>query len=447
MSRHFSIKSLAMALIAMPTPLLAQPLLAQTCKATHAILITIDGMRGEMITDPAMPTENLKQMKAGGLYVDWIKGVTPAATYPSHTTIITGKLPSEHHIYYNAPFMGNAPRTISYWYADSIKAETLWQAVSDRGGTVASLFWPVSTGSSHIKYNVPEYWSIKPGTDQMAFLRENCSPKGLLDTLELHATGRLSDENFTAGSINRDAREAYMANYIVNHYRPTLLTIHLITTDYAQHQTGINTQRTRRTVESADAAVGIILDNLRDHSMLDSTLVIVTGDHGFVDVNRQLAPNTLLVKDGLLGREYGSPWKACFHGAGAMSFLYLKKPGDKKTLKRVEKLLADLPDSVKADFRVIRRDELTRLGCDPKVALAIEPVAGVDVSNAREGDIVRPREGGDHGYSRGVDHTALVAYGAGIKHDTITTMPQTSIKQFILDRLAIPTPHDKEKRE
>ncbi len=443
MSRLSSIKSLALALLAMPTLLLAQPR-----KASHVILITIDGMRGEMINDPTLATENLKQMKAEGLYVDWIKGVTPSATYPSHTTIVTGALPSDHHIYYNAPFMGNAPRTISYWYADSIKAETIWQAVSDRGGTVASLFWPVSTRSRHIKYNVPEYWSIKPGADQMAFLRDNCSPRGLLDTLELHATGRLDyDENFTAGSINRDAKEAFMANYIMNHYHPALLTLHLITTDYAQHQTGLNSPRTRRTIESADAAVGIILDNLRDRSMLDSTLVIVTGDHGFVDVDRQLAPNTMLVKAGLLGKDYGTDWKACFHGAGAMSFLYLKKADDNKTLRKVERLLADLPDSVRREFRVIRHDELTSLGCDPKVALAIEPVAGVDMSNSREGGFVQPRLGGTHGYSCGADHTALVAYGAGIGHATVPTMNQTSIKQFILDRLALPVPANEEKRK
>lgn len=432
MSHLSSIKSLTLALLAMPTILFAQPQ-----KASHVILITIDGMRGDMINDPNIATENLKQMKAEGLYVDWIKGVTPAATYPSHTTIVTGALPSEHHIYYNAPFMGNAPRTISYWYADSIKAETIWQAVSDKGGTVASLFWPVSTGAKHIKYNVPEYWSIEPGTDQMAFLRKNCSPSGLLDTLELHATGRLCDENFTAGSINRDAREAYMTNYIINHYRPTLLTLHLITTDYAQHQTGLSSLRTKRTIESADAAIGIILDNLRDHSMLDSTLVIVTGDHGFVDINRKIAPNTLLVSAGLLGKENGTDWKACFHGAGAMSFLYLKKQNDTKTLRKVEKLLADLPDSVKADFRIIRRDELKTLGCDPNVALAIEPVPGADVTNSRQGGIVQPATGGTHGYSCGADHTALVAYGAGIDHTTVPTMQQTAIKQFILDKLAL----------
>lgn len=431
MSHLSSIKTLAAAL------LLAAPTcaMAQTAKPTHVILITIDGMRGAMISNPTIASENLKQMKADGMYVDSIKGVTPAATYPSHTTIITGVLPDQHHIYYNAPFMGNQPRTVSYWHADSIKAETVWQAVSEKGGTVASLFWPVSEGSPYIKYNVPEYWTIEPGADQMAFLRANCSPAGLLDTLELHATGRLSDENFMAGSINRDAREAYMANYIMNHYRPSLLTVHLITTDYAQHQTGLGTPRTRRTIESVDAAVGIIIDNLRANGMIDSTAVIVTGDHGFVDVDRQVAPNTLLVKAGLLGADYGTDWKACFHGAGAMGFLYLKNPDDRKTLRQVEKLLQALPDSVKQQFRVIGHDELVRLGADHRAALAIEPVAGADISNARQGNIIEPRKGGTHGYSTGVDHTALVAYGAGIPHVTVTAMLQTDIKQFVLDLL------------
>lgn len=290
-------------------------------KAKHVILITIDGMRGEMITNPSMPTANLKQMKRDGMYVDWIKGVTPAATYPSHTTIITGEKPDKHNIYYNAPFMGNEPRSISYWYADSIKAETVWESVSRKGGKAASLFWPVSKGSKFIDYNVPEYWSIVPGTDQMRFLRDNCTPSWLLDSLELNATGRLSNSNFMAGTMNRDSREAYMANYIMNKYHPSLLTLHLITTDYAQHQTGLSSDRTIRTVESADAAIGLILDNLRLTKAIDSTVVIVTGDHGFVEVNRQIAPNTLLVKADILGKYYGSQWKACFYGAGAMGFL------------------------------------------------------------------------------------------------------------------------------
>lgn len=36
-------------------------------KVSHVILITIDGMRGDMIKDPTMPTVNLKEMKDNGL--------------------------------------------------------------------------------------------------------------------------------------------------------------------------------------------------------------------------------------------------------------------------------------------------------------------------------------------------------------------------------------------
>ena len=403
--------------------------------AKHVILITIDGMRGDMITDATSPTENLKELKRGGLWVNWIKGVAPAETYPSHTTIITGLRPCDHHIYYNAPFMGNEPRTISNWYADSIHGETLWQAVSATGGKVASLFWPVSTGAKGVDYNVPEFWSLDMKVNQMEYLKDYCKPVGLLDTLEKYATGVLRDENFTAGSVNRDAYEAYMTNFILNHYKPTLLTLHLITTDYAQHQTGLSTDRTRRTYESVDNAVGLIIDNLRATKMIDSTVVIVTGDHGFVDVDRVLAPNIWLVKNGLLGQEYGTPWKACFHGAGAMSFLYLKDKNDTKTLAKVRKIIDELPDSTRSLFRVLDKAELKRLGCDPQAAMAVEPLPGIAVSNAHKGNDLVHRIGGTHGYSTGVDHTALIAYGAGIKPEQKQYMEQTSIKSFVLGLL------------
>lgn len=432
MSYRLFIKNIILAVSLLP----AFGAVAQT-KVGHVILITIDGMHSNMITDPYIPAENLKQMRDNGLYVNRIKGVAPAATYPSHTTIITGERPDNHQIFYNAPFTGNCPRTISYWYADSIKAETLWQVVHEKGGKVASLFWPVSTGSRHIDYNVPEFWSIDRSIDQMEYLKAYCTPVGLLDTLELYATGKLGNDNFLAGSIDRDAREAYMTNYIMNTYKPRLLTLHLITTDYAQHQTGMNSARTRRTVGSVDTAVGLIINNLKATGMMDSTVVIVTGDHGFVDVNQELAPNVWLVENGLLGAEYGSAWKACFHNAGAMSFLYLKNRKDTKTLKKVESILASLPDTTRRMFRVLNRSELAALGCDPLVQLAIEPEAGIAVSNRRKVPAVAARKGGTHGYSNGIDHTVLIAYGAGIRTEQKQCMNQTDIKAFVLRLLGI----------
>lgn len=405
-------------------------------RSKHVILITIDGMRAAMVTDSTMPSPNLKRMKRDGLFVDTIKGITPTATYPSHITIVTGVKPARHHIYYNAQFTGNAP-TVPYWYADSIKSATIWEAASRQGLTTASLFWPVSTGSRYITYNVPEFWSAQPVPNQLEYIKPFCTPAGILDELEREATGRLTHENFGAGSMTRDARTAAMANYLMNTYAPNLMTIHLITTDYAQHADGLDSDRVRATVGGADHAIGLILENLERHHLMDSTTVIVCGDHGFTNYSRNIAPNVWLVQEGLLSEKPSGDWKACFHGAGAMMFLYLKDAGDQATLQQVRRKLASLPQSTRKLFRVVEKDELERVGCDPQVALAIEPVKGVGVATARTGADVRKASGGKHGYLSGIDPTTLVAYGCGIDKGEIKVMKQTDIAPFVMKLLGI----------
>lgn len=419
--------------------LMAVPALAAD-KSKHVILITIDGMRSEMVTDTTMPSPNLKRMRRNGLFVERIKGITPTATYPSHTTIVTGAVPASHHIYYNRPFLDNKKGDVSYWYADSVKATTIWDAATANGMVTASLFWPVSTGAKSIKYNVPEYWSPTPVENQLAFIKPYCTPAGFLDELEREAVGRLTHENFWAGTMNRDAKTAFMANYIMNHYHPNLITIHLITTDYAQHAQGRESDWVRAAVGGADHAIGVILENLERTKMMDSTTVIVCGDHGFVNCRKRVAPNVWLVADGLLSDAPGGAWKACFHGSGAMAFLYLKDLGDTKTLKKIRKHIDGLPDSTRSLFRVVEKEELEAVGCDPRVALAIEPVAEVAISTARTGADVVPATGGNHGYLSGVDPTVLVAYGCGIQKQEIPVMKQTEIAPFVMSLLGIDYP-------
>lgn len=404
----------------------------------HVLLITIDGMRAAMVTDSTMPSPHLKMMRDKGIFINQVQGVPPAATYPSHATIVTGALPVHHHIFYNSPFMENKDTTVSNWFADSVKATTIWQAAKEAHLTTASLFWPTTTGSRYIDYNIPEFWSVKPGVDQFDFLKDYCTPKGLLEEVERNACGKLDGVTFRPGGIARDARTAYMANYILNKYNPGLMTIHLITTDYAQHSTGLNSQWTHEAVGSADNAIGLILENLKMTHKMDSTVIIICGDHGFVDVNRYLAPNTWLVKSKLLSEKTGGKWKACFHMGGSTAFLYLKNANDKATLKKVEQIITALPDSTKALFRVVDRKELAQLGADPKVALAIEPVKGVTVSNNRSGADVFPRKGGSHGYLSGIDWTACLIYGTGIPQGKqLHQIRQIDIAPYVLSLFGI----------
>lgn len=405
----------------------------------YVILITIDGMHAGMVTDPEMPSPYLKMMKREGLFVDKVKGVPPTATYPSHTSIVTGALPVHHRIFYNSPFVFNKDSVVSYWYADSIKAPTIWQAAKESGLTTASLFWPVSTKSRWIDYNIPEYWSVKRVANQLDFIKPVCTPSGILDELEQNAVGRLDHLTFGAGSINRDARTAYMANYIMNKYHPNLMTIHLITTDYAQHATGMQSERTRMAVASVDHAIGLIVENLKQTHQMDSTTVIVCGDHGFSDISQAIAPNVWLTRAGLLSEKPGGDWKACFHGNGSVMFLYLRDSNDKETLKKVENIIQNLPVETRSLFKVVSQKELTAMGGDPKVALALEPIAGISVSTNRTGADVLVKKGGSHGYFSGIDPTCFMVYGCNVpdKGKELQTMRQIDIAPYVMHLLGV----------
>ncbi len=423
-----------MLLLSFTTTLSAQ----QPATPRYVILITIDGMRGEMVDDPLMPSPFLKMMSRDGLRIKHVVGIPPAATYPSHTTIVTGEVPARHRVFYNRPFLWNKDTArISYWYADSIAVPTIWQRAHEAGMKTASLFWPVSTGSPYIDYNVPEFWSLDYSCDQMEYIKPSCTPLGILDELEQNACGKLDTITYQAGSMQRDGRTAAMANYLMNHYQPRLMTIHLITTDYSQHALGTMSERLLQDVGSVDHAVGSIIENLCLTHRMDSTVVIVMGDHGFCDYSQTLSPNVWLCEAGLLSEKPGCEWKACFYGGGNTSFLYMRRSGDKKTLRRIRKIIDNLPAEQRSLFRVVEKDELTAKGADPAAVLALEPMVGVSVTNNRIGAVVEQRKGGTHGFISGQDATTLIAYGAGIQPAQQDTIRQTAIAPWVLQLLGI----------
>lgn len=404
----------------------------------HVIVITVDGMHKGMVEDPMMPSPFMKKMAAEGTFIRNISGVPPTSTYPSHTTIVTGELPCRHGIYYNRRFAYNSDTVINNWWADSIKAPTIWQKASEAGLVTASLFWPVSTLSRYIDYNVPEFWSLEDVPNHLEYIKPYCTPSGILDELEANACGVLDHTTFYAGNICRDSRTAFMANYIINRYAPSLITIHLITTDYAQHATGKDSQAVREAVASADNAIGLILDNLRITGKDSSAVVIVCGDHGFADYHKVVCPNVWLVGAGLLGEEPGGEWKACFHSGGSTQFLYMKDKNDRKTLDKVIALLESLPEDVRSLFKVVSGDELHRMGGDPDAVLALDPVEGVSGSDSRKGPAVRVKSGGDHGYLSGIDPAACIIYGTGIESGKVVeSFPQTGIAPMVLELLGI----------
>ena len=405
-------------------------------KPKYVVLITIDGMRAAMVEDPSMPSPTLKRMAKDGIFVRRMNCVAPSSTYPSHTALVTGARPVHHGIYYNSRFTGNRP-AVSNWYADSIRCRTIWQAARENGLTTCSLFWPVSTGCRHIDYNVPEYWSLDRNVDQLQFIRNYCTPEGIFDEIQANATGLLTSESFNPRTRNREGRTGYMAAYLFSRYRPNLTTIHFISTDAYQHATGTNSDETRMAVAAVDYGINQVLEGLRRYGLMDSTAVIVCGDHGFTDVEKLISPNVWLTEAGLLTDDPEN-WKAKFHGAGATMFLYLKDENDTKTLEAVRKKLASLPEATRRLFRIAEKEELAELGCDPKAALAVEPRYGVAVATNTTGPDITVKEAGKHGYLSPYDPTTLIAFGKGIPAGkVIDNIDITDVAPLVMELLGV----------
>src|SRR5690606_880920 len=197
------------------------------------------------------------------------------------------------------------------------------------------------------------------------------TPPGLLEEIEAAALGRFPDFYWGRNRSREDAVGA-MAGYLIERYRPNLLLVHLNQTDYHQHAFGREHPEVRLALAAVDRAIARMVEAAGRAGILERTAFVITGDHGFVDIDTRIQPNVWLVEAGLHGdRPDRGAWRAACHPAGGRASLRLGAPGDSATLDQVRRILADLPEGVRARFRVIEGAELAALGADPTSPLAL----------------------------------------------------------------------------
>src|SRR6266540_1672488 len=132
-------------------------------------LISIDGMRPDHVLEAdrhGLKIPNLRRMLRDGAHATAMRGVMPTVTYPTHTTMLTGVWPDKHGIPMNLPFDPERRNQDGwYWYAEDIKAPTLWEAASRAGYIVGSVSWPSSIGAPGVQFNIPEFWRASTTED------------------------------------------------------------------------------------------------------------------------------------------------------------------------------------------------------------------------------------------------------------------------------------------
>jgi len=414
-------------------------------RASHVILVTVDGFRPEFYLDSTYGMMTVRHMMQQGVAAKGVEPVFPSVTYPDHTTMVTGVTPAKHGIYYNTPFEPEGQTGKWYWDYNLIKAETIWNAMHKAGKTTACVRWPVTVGAP-IDYRIPEYWNYKDMSDARPFVEEATQPASLWKEVQDSATGHLqaADLNADHDELIQDENTARMAAYIFRQYKPNFLALHLACADHYEHQEGREGYMVRAAVAGADRAIKSLLEAVNRAGLTDSTIIIVTGDHGFENIYRSFSPNYLLKQNGFITDVKTGDWKAQFHSSGGAAFLQLKDPNDIETLNKVKALFSKLPDTSLQYFTVLEKDKLSAIGADPSIKLALTGLKGTTFGAGTKVLLETfDKVKGTHGFYP--DHkeiqTGFVACGPGLKKRVlIEKMKLLDVAPFIVHLTGIPFP-------
>lgn len=369
-------------------------------QAAPVLMISVDGLRPGDVLDASRGFDApvLRGLVAGGAYASGVRNALPTVTYPNHTTLITGVWPAKHGIP-NNPVFDPLQQNMQgwYWYARDIKVPTLWDAVHDAGGKVASLSWPVSVGAHSIDFNVPEYWRVPALHEEDIKLVRALVTPGLADTLEKRSGLKLIEAD--GETVEEDVGRTRLAAALIALKHPQFTTVHLRGLDHVEHGFGPGSPEAKQALKTLDAAVGQLVSDARKAE--PGLVVAIVSDHGFAPVEHDVNLIAPFLKAGLATMTNGkvTDWQAEPWG-GASVAVVLKNPDDAALKAKVGAMLHDLAARPELGIaQVADAGEIARAGGTPMASFWVDFKPGYEMSQNPAAPEVGPGAvKGTHGY-------------------------------------------------
>ena len=199
------------------------------------ILVIIDGCRSDGLEQAKTP--NIDHMIENGAHTLNARTVTPSITLPAHFSIFTSLPPIAHNVFTNT----GSPNPSS-------TARSIIDVAKDFGKKTAVFYsW--------------EYF-------------RNLSVPGSLDYSHFINSGSVE---------NRDIEIAQAAAGYLNSCCPDFCFVYLEGTDIAGHRSGFMSMEYLDAIETADTALGIILNELERANLSDCYSIILHSDHGGIN--------------------------------------------------------------------------------------------------------------------------------------------------------------------
>jgi predicted AlkP superfamily pyrophosphatase or phosphodiesterase len=399
--------------------------------AASVLMISVDGLKPEYVFQAeqrGLKIPYLRSLLTNGAYADAVIGVWPTVTYPSHTTLVTGVSPADHGIFANAEFDPEQHfKEAWFWYADQIRAPTLWRVAHAAHHTTASVGWPVTVGATDIDFLIPEYWRITgPPQDlnpsDRYLIAALSRPVGLLAQMQ-KALGPYLMANDT--SLRGDEIKTRFAIDILRRHRPVFMTVHLSSMDDAQHAHGPFSAEANRDLEAVDGMLKELA--AAAHAASLGAIIAIVSDHGFTPLTHRVNLLIPFVRAGLVTTTLDpvtqetklASWKAQPWAASGMAAIMLHDPADRDTEQAVREVLKSLAaDPNNGIARIDSNAEIEQHGAFPDAAFLVVMKPGFYAAASLSGELVieLPAGHGGHGFSPEFPemNAAFFIAGAGI---------------------------------
>lgn len=408
--------------------LFAGSALAEARKDHCVVLISVDGFANFYMDDSKADMPMIRRLARDGAQAQGMVCTFPTVTWPNHVTLCTGAHPAKHGVIGNSYLDRQTGKPVTllcdpvYDKDETIHVPTIYDAAHAAGLKTASICWPATRNAKTLDWTVPDMggdaWNQYGTKSWMDELRQAGWPVDM--------QGKWVTE--PSGGVQRDWLYARMAAHVLKQHAPNLLLIHFVEPDHVQHRTAPRSPDSYWCMSYADDRVRDVVQAVQRTPMAGKTTFIVVGDHGFFPIERDIRPNVVLRKLGLIKANGGKiESQAAFvlsQGGGAAVYV-LDQARRAELLPQLQKELAAI-EGVEA---VLDEAAYTALGQPnpqkearaPDLWLAAKK--NYSFSDAATGDEVvtaRKSIGGTHGFLPDQPDmlSACVIWGPGVKAGT-----------------------------
>ena len=268
-------------------------------RAACVYMILLDGLSNselkfQLARDP-IEIPNLASIAGRSAFMSHGSTVNfPSITWPSHTAILTGAWSGHHDIVNPTFYVRETRKTIaaqgSIFETErfvSLEVETLYEAfkrVRGPGAVTASIHEPQGRGADHAAFErriLGDKARLKALTAEMA---HDVSPRWAAGVKPAMEREEIVDIRGIAQVIN-------LFEHCGEDAPPVFVAHEFVLTDGAGHDYGPHHEGLREALVRTDRRIGIVLDLLRRRGLLDSTLFVVTSDHGMAAQRIELKAN------------------------------------------------------------------------------------------------------------------------------------------------------------